>query len=395
VNKKAQQQQTTTLSNEGDLTMTRALPTRQRIHRAATDKNRETITLAPELGIKKPEIPIVGIDLGTLFNKDAYLYSNEIAYVEKVENFLSEVENQPRSNLKKGSFSQRNRRSPKSDLVINYCGKSYALGKQGIISGGNTNLDGDKTDEIEVIPRVLIALTLYDLGKKPGEKIHLSIAIPFESESKFEKKEAKIRSAINSNLTWGTADGAREVEIVTLKVDPEDYHAELFSRLYAVDSPNFEDKDRVTLGIGFRTFNLGVIADDGYYDSVRSKSFDGKGTSLFYEWIASEIGLKDWNNAQFIHAVNSGADTFRPQGTDEELEIKEAVKLARGWYIAELVKIVKKYTPSEIECFVICGGGGLMVGEELMKNLWGEIIICPESDIANSLGQVIEVAMEL
>jgi hypothetical protein len=60
---------------------------------------------------------------------------------------------------------------------------------------------------------VLIALTLYDLGKKPGEKIHLSIAIPFESESKFEKKEAKIRSAINSNLTWGTADGAREVEL--------------------------------------------------------------------------------------------------------------------------------------------------------------------------------------
>jgi len=373
----------------------RALPTKQRIHRVGTQSNRTTISLATELGIKKPDAPIVAIDLGTLFNKDAYLFSEETAYVEKVENFLSEVESQPRSSAKKGSFSQRNRRSPKSDLIINYCGKSYALGKQGVISGGNTNLDGDKTDELEVVLRVLFALTLYDLGKKSGEKVHLSIAIPYEPNGKFDRKEAKIRSAIGDTLSWGATDGAREIAVKTLKVDPEDYHAELFSRLFATDSPNFEDEDRATLGIGFRTFNLGIIAADGYYDDVRSKSFDGKGTSLFYEWVASEVGLKDWNNAQFIEAVNTGSNTFRPQGSDEELEIKEAINLARGWYVSELLKIIKKHTPSEIERFVVCGGGGLMLGEYLTSKLWGEAVTCPEADIANSLGQVIELAMEI
>ncbi len=81
--------------------MTRALPTRQRIHRAGTSNNRTTISLAAELGIKKPDAPIVAIDLGTLFNKDGYLDSDETAYVEKVENFLTVVESQPRSSNQK------------------------------------------------------------------------------------------------------------------------------------------------------------------------------------------------------------------------------------------------------------------------------------------------------
>lgn len=376
--------------------MTRALPTKQRIHRSSEDSgSRIAVTLATELGLKKPDHPIVAIDLGTLFNKDCFFHSEDTAYVEKVENFLSEVPSQPRSNTKKGSFASRNRRSPKSDLIINYCGKSYALGKQGVISGGSTNLDGDKTDELQIVLRVLFALTLFDLGKKPNEKVHLSIAIPYEPNGKFDRKESKIRSAIGDALAWGTTDGMREIEVATLKVDPEDYHAELVSRLYSADSPNFEDEERATLGIGFRTFNLGIIAEDGYYDDVRSKSFDGKGTSQFYEWVAKDIGLDDWNNAQFIQAVNSGADTFRPQGTDEEIYIKDAVELARGWYVADLIKIIKKHTPSEIERFVVCGGGGLMLGQHLISKLWGQAVVCPESDIANSLGQVIELAMEV
>jgi hypothetical protein len=376
--------------------MTRALPTRQRIHRAGTSNNRTTISLAAELGIKKPDAPIVAIDLGTLFNKDSYLDSDETAYVEKVENFLTEVESQPRSSSKKlGSFSQRNRRSPKSDLIVTWQGKSYALGKQGIIAGGQTNLDGDKTDELEIILRVLFALTLYELGKKTDEEVYLTLAIPFLNQKDFNRKEAKIRAAIGEALSWGTIEGMRSVRVKALKVDPEDYHAELFSRLFSTDSPNFEDEERATIGLGFRTCNFGLIAADGYYDDVRSKSFEGKGTSLFYEWVANDIGLKQWNNAQFIQALNTGADYFRPQGSDEELELAEAVELARGWYVSEIQKLVKKHTPSEVERFVICGGGALKFGEALIERLWGQAVTCPEADIANSIGQLIEMALEI
>lgn len=375
--------------------MTRALPTKQRIHRLTPTNNRTPISLSEEIGIKKPNAPIVAIDLGTLDNKDAYLLNPETAYVEKVPNFLAKVENQPRTSGKRGSFAARNRRTPAAELIVTWCGESYALGKQGAISGGTTNLDGDKTDELEIVLRVLFALTLYDLGKNSDDKVHLSIAIPFESERDFDRKETKIRSAIGESISWGAADGLRTVEVLSLKIDPEDYHAELFSRFYSLDLPNFEEEDRATLGIGFRTFNLGFIASDGYYDSVRSQSFDGKGTNLFYEWVGKELGVKDWNTPQFIQAVNSDSRTFRPQGSSEELELREAVTLARGWYVSELLKLVKKHTPSEIDKFVICGGGGLMFGPELVKQLWGQSIICPESDIANSIGQLIELALEL
>lgn len=376
---------------------TKALPTKQRIIRLDEQDGRIPLALSEEMKIPKIKEGeyVVSVDLGTLANKDGLLKNPTLIQVAKVDNFLTKVENQPRSNAKKGSFSSRNRRSPAADLIVTWCGESYALGKQGIISGGSTNLDHDKTDEIEVVLRALFALTLYDIGKKPNEKVHLSIAIPFESERDFNRKEAKIRSAIGDSLSWGAIDGSRSVAVATLAVSPEDYHAELFSRFYSADSPNFEDEDRATLGIGFRTFNFGIIAADGYWDSKRSLSLDNKGTSLFYEWVARDIGLKEWNCAQFFQAVNEGASTFRPQGTDEELEIAESIELARGWYVAEIAKIVKKHAPSEIEKFVITGGGAQMVGQQLISKLWGQAIICPESDIANSVGQLIELALEI
>jgi hypothetical protein len=375
--------------------MTRAaLPTRQHIYRLDAVNGRVPLSLAEELKIKKPNAPIVAIDLGTLDNKDGYLLEPSKLYVEKVPNFLTKVENQPRGS-KKGSFSSRNRRAPAADLIVTWCGESYALGKQGIISGGTTNLDHDKTDESEIVLRVLFALTLYDIGKTPGEQVHLSIAIPFESARDFAKKEAKIRQTIGESISWGAGDGSRSVEVLTLKIDPEDYHAELFSRFYSQDIPNFEGEDRATIGLGFRTCNLGFISADGYYDDVRSLSFDGKGTSLFYEWVGKEIGVEDWNNAYFIQAVNSGAETFRPQGSDEILELGEAIELARGWYVSEILKLVKKHTPSEIDRFIICGGGAIEKGPHLQKKLWGQSLICPESDIANSAGQLIELALEL
>jgi hypothetical protein len=377
------------------MTTTRALPTRQRIIRLEEQNGRIPLSLAEEIKIPKINGRVISIDLGTLANKDGELVNPTTAYVTKVDNFLTEVENQPRSSAKKGSFSSRNRRSPAADLIVTWCGQSYALGKQGIISGGTVNLDHDKTDELEIVLRILFALTLYDVGKTAGEVVHLSVAIPFESERDFDRKETKIRNAIGSSISWGAIDGSRSVKVGTLKINPEDYHAELFSRFYSVDSPNFEDEDRAVLGIGFRTCNLGFIASDGYWDSVRSLSIDGKGTSLFYEWIGKEIGLKDWNTAQFIQAVNTDAPTFRPQGTDEELELKEAIQLARGWYVAEISKIVKKHTPSEIDKFVITGGGAKRFGPDLINKLWGQSLICPEADIANSVGQLLELALEL
>jgi hypothetical protein len=304
--------------------MTRAaLPTRQHIYRLDAVNGRVPLSLAEELKIKKPNAPIVAIDLGTLDNKDGYLLEPSKLYVEKVPNFLTKVQSHP------------------------------------------------------------------------GEQVHLSIAIPFESARDFARKEAKIRQTIGESISWGAGDGSRTVEVLTLKIDPEDYHAELFSRFYSQDIPNFEGEDRATIGLGFRTCNLGFISADGYYDDVRSLSFDGKGTSLFYEWVGKEIGVEDWNTAYFIQAVNSGADTFRPQGSDEELELGEAIELARGWYVSEIFKLVKKHTPPEVDKFVICGGGAIRKGPHLQKKLWGRSLICPESDIANVAGQLVELALEL
>jgi hypothetical protein len=56
---------------------------------------------------------------------------------------------------------------------------------------------------------------------------------------------------------------------------------------------------------------------------------------------------------------------------------------------------VKKHTPSEVERFVICGGGALKFGEALIERLWGQAVTCPEADIANSIGQLIEMALEI
>jgi hypothetical protein len=65
--------------------------------------------------------------------KAGLLNNPEIAYVEKIENFLSEVSST--KNRLKGSFS---RKSGKSDLTVTYQGKCYSLGKSGTITGGQT-----------------------------------------------------------------------------------------------------------------------------------------------------------------------------------------------------------------------------------------------------------------
>jgi hypothetical protein len=184
------------------------------------------------------------------------------------------------------------------------------------------------------------------------------------------------------------------IELASLKVDPEDFHAEQFSRMISPDAPSFEGEWRETLGIGYQTFNIGIIDPDGYYDDTRSKSFEGKGTSLYYQWIANEIGLENPDNLQFIEAVNSGAERFKPQGEDE-LYIAEARELAREWYIQELLSLTGEVTPPEVERFIICGGGDYAFGEQLAANLWGKQARCPEADIANVIGQVIDLAKEI
>lgn len=378
--------------------MTKALPTKDRITEIATEQGRKSYAISAELKLKKPTISIISIDLGTLFTKNGYLSSAEIAYVEKTENFLSEVSGSRRNSTKKGSFASRNRKAAKSDLTITYQGRSYSLGKSGAITGGTTNLESDKTDN--VVLRIIFALTLYEIGKKAewkegeeGEEIHLTVAIDFANKRNFDKKEKIIRDAVGAGLTWGTSEGIYKVKPKTLKVDPEDYHAELFSRLVSADAINFEDEDRATIGIGFRTLNLGIITSDGYFDDERSRSFDGKGTSLFYEWVASEIDLENWNTPEFINGVNNGS--FRPQGEEEEIDLTDAIALASGWYLEEIMGLIKKHTPSEIERFVICGGGAIKFGLLLKKRLWGESAVCPKPDVANSLGQLVEMALEV
>ena len=366
--------------------MTKALPTKDRIQEITTENGRTSYSISPTLKLKKPSCPIIGIDLGTLWAKAGLLNNPEIAYVEKVENFLSEVSST--KNRLKGSFC---RKSGKSDLTVTYQGKCYSLGKSGTITGGQTNLETDKTDNI--IPRILVALTLYDIGIKENEEIILSVAIDYKSEKDFTRKDKIIKKAVENGLTWGTNNGARKVRIKELTVSPEDYHAELFSRLVSEDAPNFEDDDRATIGIGFRTLNLGIITSDGYFDDVRSISFDGKGTCLFYQWVASELDIGNWNTPEFINGVNSGS--FRPRGESEEIDLTDALALASGWYTEEIMGLIKQHIPSEIQKFVIPGGGAIKFGSLLKQNLWGETAICPKSDIANCLGQVISAAIEL
>lgn len=379
--------------------MKAALPSKQLIHRQDIGDGRISLNFSPELiqelKLKDFKVPILAVDLGTEKNKDGLYKEVNQCFVEKVPNFLSKVE-RPRASNKKGTFASRNRKAPANELIVTWQGETYALGKQGAITGGSTNLDTDKTEELQVILRVLFALTLYDLGRN-NEEVNLTIAINYEGESKFGRKEERIREAINSSISWGTIDGMRSVRVPNLKVDPEDYHAELFSRIYSKDGVSFEGSDRATIGIGFRTLNLGFIDGDGFYDVDRSTSFDNKGTSMFYEWVADEVGVKDWNNQAFIEAVNSTEQTYRPQGSSEEADLSSAIKLARKWYLETILKLIKKHTPSEINNFVLCGGGARpsMFGTDLSNKLWGQSMICPESDIANCAGQMVEMALEV
>lgn len=365
--------------------MTRALPTKDKITLVETINGRTSYSIT-NLKLKKPSCKIIAIDLGTLFTKAGMLDNCEVAYVEKVENFLSEVSSS-RSRLK-GSFS---RKSGKNDLTVTYQGRCYSLGKSGIISGGQTNLETDKTDN--VIPRILVALTLYDVGIKENEEIILCVAIDYKNEKDFARKDKIIKKAVENGLTWGTNSSARKVKVKQLIVTPEDYDAEAFNRLITDDELGFEDSDRATIGIGFRTLNLGIITSDGYFDDERSTSFDGKGTSLFYQWIASELGIENWNTPEFINGVNSGS--YRPRGESEEIDMKDAIALATGWYMEEIMRLVQEHIPSEIQKFVIPGGGAIKFGSLLKENLWGETAICPKADVANCLGQLLSAAIEL
>jgi hypothetical protein len=67
--------------------MTKALPTKDRITEIATEQGRKSYAISAELKLKKPAIPIISVDLGTLFTKNGYLSSSEIAYVEKPRTF--------------------------------------------------------------------------------------------------------------------------------------------------------------------------------------------------------------------------------------------------------------------------------------------------------------------
>ncbi|MEO8892067.1 MAG: hypothetical protein ABI417_11125 [Coleofasciculaceae cyanobacterium] len=369
----------------------KALQSKNRIN-TLTEGNRTKLTINPEIGVNRPKDGVViGIDLGTLDNKVAMLAEDGVIEVVKIPNFLSLATVDNAATKAKNSFANRRKKPSNSDLVVTWQGQAYALGTSGVIRGGEINLSHDKTEELQVILRILFALTQFGLGN--GETIHLSIAAAFESAAKFNKLDARIRASVTDSLAWGTSDGTKSVSIKTLKIDPEDYHAELFSRFYSTEA-GFEGQARGVIGVGHRTGNFGFIDSDGYYDDVRSCSFDGKGMSLFYQWIATDLGIESITK-EFIEAVNHKDDFFRVQGSDEEFYLLDSVKMAKGWYTAELLKLAKKVVPSEIKNFLICGGGAIPNEVELRAGLWGKTEICPEAGIANVAGQIIELALEL
>lgn len=367
--------------------MARALPTKQRMTRFDSP-DRITISLSPDMGVKPPKNPVVAIDNGSLYQKVAMLTTVGDAPIITIEKMLNFIAQQERGK----SRVRGNSKSPvKGNLEVTYRGETFLSDRKGASLGGTSGLHGDKMERLTL--RVLFALTLLGLGN--GEDIDLSVTT-FFTPGTFKAQERAAKKALSQPLTWITPSGRKSANIKTLQIYPEGYHLGFYRQLSTPENPGIQGEWSARYDIGYRTF-LGVFVDpDGYFDDDRSRSFDGKGTSLFYQWAAEEAGIDNSEDPQFIAAVNSGAQFYRPQGSTEDIPIAEAVETAHEWYVGELSDLVRDCTPAEIESSVVGGGGAFRFGNDLLDHLRGEEReVCGDPDIANVCAQTVKMAREL
>jgi hypothetical protein len=350
--------------------------------------DRITINLTPDMGIKAPQNPLIAIDNGSLYEKVAMLTTvgdGTSIVIEKMLNFIAEQE-RGKSRVRSGGNS-----SVKGSLEVTYRGRTYFTDRKGASLGGTSGLHGDKMERLTL--RVLFALTLLGLGN--GEEIDLSITT-FFTPGQFKAQEQSAKKQLSQPLSWSTPSGRKSAIIKTLQIYPEGYHLGFYRQFSTPENPGITGDWAARYDIGYRTFLCDFVDPDGFFDDDRSRSFDGKGTSLFYQWVAEEAGIDNPEDPQFIAAVNSGASTYRPQGAFEDIPIADAIETAHEWYVGELSDLANDCTPPEIESSVIGGGGAYRFGKDLLTQLRGsDRYVCDEPDIANVVAQTVKMAREL
>lgn len=368
--------------------MSKALPTKQRMTRFDTS-DRITISLTPDMGIKPLKNPLIAIDNGSLYEKVAMLNATKDGGSITIEKMLNLIAEQERGASRVRSLS--NGSPVKGNLEVSYRGRTYFTDRKGASLGGVSGLHGDKMERLTL--RILFALTLLGLGN--GEEIDLSVTT-FFTTGKFKQQENAAQKQLTSTLSWTTPQGRKSNVIKSVQVYPEGYHLGFYRQLANPDNPGIKGTWSARYDIGFRTFLCVFVDPDGFFDDNRSMSFDGKGTSLFYQWVAQEAGIDNPEDPQFIAAVNARAETYKPQGSFEELPITEAIETASEWYLGELADLANECTPPEIESSVVGGGGAYLFGEGLLPELRGEErYVCDEADIANVSTQIIKMAQAL
>jgi len=362
----------------------KTLPTDKRIIRFDSPDG-ITVSLDSKL-LTVPSDPVVAIDNGSLWQKVALLgeiVDQPALAIQRSLNYLTEI---PR-----GKSRVRTRNSTvKGNVEISYRGKTYTSDRKGATLTSQSGLHGDKTDNLKL--RVILALEQLGLGS--GEDIHLSLS-QFFTPGNFKAQETAAKKALSQSLTWSTPQGRKSATIKTLQVTPEGYHLGCYRQLAIAESKP-SDSWQACYDIGYRTLLCDFIDPDGFFDDNRSQSFDGKGTSLYYEWVAEEAGINDPEDPQFITAVNNGEEYYQPQGEPEPIPIADAIDTAHEWYIGEIAEIITDCTPPEIETSIVGGGGAFRFGRDLIPSLRGsDRYVVEHPDLANVIAQTITLAQEL
>ena len=367
----------------------KALPAKQQMKRSLSD-GQTTIRLPAELSVEMPMSATLAIDTGRRFNKIGLLKDSQTIVVEKLPSFFTEMKE--KNFVSGGGFLARNERkgSIKNRLSFSYGGKLYSVGRRAAAFGGTVGLGEDKT--VNLLPRILAALTLFNLEGK----VNLCLTIPFKDAADFREQEALATDQIKDKLTWSVQGETHKAEINSLLIVPESFYAERFPRIYDSDLPDLRGIPRVVIDLGYQTIIFGVLDEEDCFDPALSVCHDGMGLNQFYSWVAQQCGFDNPESVDFVEAVNTSSETFRPQGSSSELYLTDAIELAADRYLQHLTRLCTESIPAGIKHFVVVGGGAYQFGSRLVSELdWASGFKSPEPDIANVVAQCLGMVAEL
>lgn len=336
--------------------------------RSTNDKGQTIVRLPSDMAIDQlPYGKTLAIDTGRQHNKLGFMIDSQTILVEKLSSFFAEVPAKKFIGGGGSDFLSRNERkgSIKNRLSFTYNGKMYSVGKRAQSLGGCTGLGEDKTTNL--LPRVLAALTLFNIE---GD-VNLCVTVPFKNAADWHVQEGRAFEQVRGRLTWGVQNAPKKANVQSLMVVPESYYAEKFPRLYDNSLPDFRGMQRVVIDLGYQTVIIGVIDEEDCFDPDLSVCYDGCGLSRYYGWVAEQCGYKDSESPDFIAAVNSRAETFRPQGRNEEIYLADSRELAADQYFGELVKLCTEAIPGGIRHLTLVGGGAYEFGDRLIEEFCG------------------------